>query len=239
MPYRQAVGALPYLSRVTRSDIAFAVNQAAGQSNKPSARHWHAVKRILRYVSTTTSMGLVFRRSVDAPHACLYTDADWTNDVTDRKSVSGELLQVYGCNVHGSCRRQDVVAKSSTTAEYVAADMSLENLRWLIALILELNGAKLTKVPMFIDNKSTIHIIENEKISKAQKSIGIAFHSIKDALHKGDIKLEYYPTTWMLADGFTKALGNNMFQQLRDAIGLVPLDSDPASRGSVDASGTT
>ncbi|KAJ8533373.1 hypothetical protein ON010_g13881 [Phytophthora cinnamomi] len=180
-------------------------------------------------------MGLEFRRTTEAPHLQLFTDAVWANDTSDRKSISGQLLRVHGCPVHWSCKRQTVVAKSPTTAEYIAADMGLEDLKWTVMLIYSLTGVKLTKIPLMIDNLLTIQRIKKEKMSNSQKSVDIAFHSIKDAYQDGTIKLAYCPTSEMLADGFTKALGKTLFCHLRSALGLVKLASTLDSRGSVDA----
>lgn len=233
MPYRQAVGALLYLSRITRPDISYAVNQVSAHASNPSITHWNAVKRILRYVSATRATALQFKRDLAAPPLRLYTDADWANNLEDRKSVSGVLLQARNCAVHWECKRQRHTAKSSTVAEFIAADSGLEDLRWVVLFVKELTGVAFTEVPVMIDNTSTIARITNEKGSNAQKSIDVIYHSIKDAARAKEIVLHYCPTASMLADGFTKALGRTRFQEHFSAIGLIQRTQDNASRGSV------
>ena len=52
--YRSIVGGLQYLL-VTRPDLSFAVNKVCEYMQTPRHPHWSAVKRILRYVSSTIS----------------------------------------------------------------------------------------------------------------------------------------------------------------------------------------
>ncbi|ETN21014.1 hypothetical protein F441_09789 [Phytophthora nicotianae CJ01A1] len=58
-----------------------------------------------------------------------------------------------------------------------------------------------------IDSKSTIERLTNGKCSEAQKTIDCMFFSIKDAIQDKTIVPMYCPTTKMLADCLTKALG--------------------------------
>ncbi|KAE8878976.1 hypothetical protein PF005_g19565 [Phytophthora fragariae] len=113
--------------------------------------------------------------------------------------------------------------------------MCLEDLRWTVLCLSELIGVKLKKVPMMIDNKSTIARINNEKGSNAQKTGDVIYQSIKDAVRDNEVDIMYCPTTKMLADGFTKALGPTRFENLFSEIGLVQLDvtSSQELRGSV------
>ncbi|GMF37221.1 unnamed protein product [Phytophthora fragariaefolia] len=128
--YRQAVGALLYLARVTRPDIAFAVNQGAAHALNPSQGHWIAVKNILRYVEGTKEWSLVYRRNATAP-----PDADWANNEQHRKSISSVLVQVFGCSVSWQTKRQRIVSESSTIAEYIAADDGVEEAHWVHLLL--------------------------------------------------------------------------------------------------------
>ena len=51
VPYREAVGALFYLSRATRPDIAHASVEVARFMDRPAPVHWAAVVRIYAYIA--------------------------------------------------------------------------------------------------------------------------------------------------------------------------------------------
>lgn len=72
--YRSIVGAFQYLT-LTRPDISFSVNKACQFLHSPTSQHWEAVKRILRYVKGTISLGLKIRKS-DSNLVSAFADAD-------------------------------------------------------------------------------------------------------------------------------------------------------------------
>ena len=84
----------------------------------PTAAHWRACKRILiRYMKGALSYGLLFKPSqVMALEG--YADADWASNIDDRKSVSGICMFLGGNLISWSARKQKVVARSRTEAEY-------------------------------------------------------------------------------------------------------------------------
>lgn len=55
--YRSMVGALQYLT-LTRLDICFTVNKVCQFLHAPTTVHWSAVKRILRYIQGSLTIGL-------------------------------------------------------------------------------------------------------------------------------------------------------------------------------------
>ncbi|KAJ0398347.1 hypothetical protein ATCC90586_006770 [Pythium insidiosum] len=137
-PYRQVVGSLLYLARVSRPDIAFAANQLARHCATPRREAWNAAAHLLRYLQLTKHLELVLRPSDDDFRVA--TDADWANDKRDRKSVSGFVAFLFGCPVHWGSTKQTVVTLSNTTAEFIAANDGLQQAEWIQLILAEVLG---------------------------------------------------------------------------------------------------
>ncbi|XP_023530038.1 uncharacterized protein LOC111792709 [Cucurbita pepo subsp. pepo] len=134
--YRSVVGALQYLS-LTRPDISFCVNRVCQFMSSPTSIHWAAVERILHYLHDTIDMGLcLIKFSTDLLSAFL--DADWTGNPDDRRSTGGYAIFFGGNLISWSSKKQSMVSRSSTKAEYkVVADATAE-LIWIQVLLREL-----------------------------------------------------------------------------------------------------
>ena len=75
VPIREAVGSLMYLTRMTRGDIAYAVNQVAYFVSNPGRGHWEAIKQILAYLAGTIHYGISFRGERMKPDSPLVTSS--------------------------------------------------------------------------------------------------------------------------------------------------------------------
>jgi hypothetical protein len=79
--YRSLVGGLQYLT-LTRLDVSFAVNKVCQFHHAPTDLHLAAVKRILRYIQGTLSLGLKFHRSSSLKPSA-FLDVDWAGCLDD------------------------------------------------------------------------------------------------------------------------------------------------------------
>ncbi|KAJ0980580.1 hypothetical protein J5N97_008835 [Dioscorea zingiberensis] len=114
--YRSIVGALQYLT-LTRPDIAFSVNKVCQFLHSPTSSHWTAVKRILRYLKHTSTVGLSIRRS-GSTLVSAFSDVDWAGCADDRRSTGGFAV-FFGSNlISWSSKKQVTVSRSNTKSKY-------------------------------------------------------------------------------------------------------------------------
>ncbi|GKD64405.1 putative ribonuclease H-like domain-containing protein [Tanacetum coccineum] len=116
--YRSMIGSLMYLTS-SMPNIMFAVCACTRFQVTPKVSHSHAVKRIFRYLKGQPKLGLWYPRN--SPFDLVaYSDSDYAGASLDRKSTTGGC-QFLGCRlISWQCKKQTVVATSSTEAEYVA-----------------------------------------------------------------------------------------------------------------------
>ncbi|GJU91387.1 putative ribonuclease H-like domain-containing protein [Tanacetum coccineum] len=156
--YSSMIGSLMYLTS-SRPDIMFAVYACARYQVNPKVSHLHAVKRIFRYLKGQLKLGLWYLK--DSPFDLVaYTDSDYAGANMDRKSTTGGC-QFLGCRlISWQCKKQTVVANSTTKAEYVAASSCCGQVFWIQNQLLDY-GYNFMHTKIFIDNNSTICIIKN------------------------------------------------------------------------------
>ncbi|GJQ99338.1 putative ribonuclease H-like domain-containing protein [Tanacetum coccineum] len=117
--YRSIIGSLMYLT-ASRPDIMFAVCACARFQVTPKTSHLHVVKRIFRYLKGHPKLGLWYPS--DSPFDLeAFSDSDYASASLDRKSTTEGCQFLGRRSISWQCKKQTIVANSSTKAEYVAA----------------------------------------------------------------------------------------------------------------------
>nr|GEW41637.1 uncharacterized mitochondrial protein AtMg00810-like [Tanacetum cinerariifolium] len=117
--YRSVIGSLMYLTS-SRPDIMFVVYACARFQVTPKVSHLHAIQRIFRYLKGKPHLGLWYPKD-SSFNLVAYSDSDYAGASLDRKSITGGY-QFLSCRlISWQCKKQTVIATSSTEAEYVAA----------------------------------------------------------------------------------------------------------------------
>ena len=183
VPYSQILGCLQYLVTCTRLDLAYSVNHLAQFMSNPTLVHWIALKRVLRYFRKISHSGLLYKGSSSSSSLTYklegWCDADWAWDIDTRRSTSGYLFKLNGNLLSWHSKKQQVVALSSTEAEYVAAATATKELVWLQALLSELGYYIQMPCTLFSDNQSFIVLSRNPRFHERSKHIEIKYHFLQ------------------------------------------------------------
>ncbi|GKA16134.1 putative ribonuclease H-like domain-containing protein [Tanacetum coccineum] len=138
-------------------------------------------------------------------HKPLLKDADGEDYVLmqdsnlDRKSTTGGC-QFLGCRlISWQCKKQTVVANSTTEAEYIAASNCCGQVLWIQNQLLDC-GYNFMQTKIHIDNESTICIVKNPIFHSKTKHIKIRHHFIRDSNEKKLIQMIKIYTDQNVAD---------------------------------------
>ena len=146
-----------------------------------------------------------------------YSDADYANDQTTRKSITGILTTVNGAPVQWLAKQQPVVAKSTCEAEYIATAESTTVTLWIHNLLKE---ARLpTASPtLHVDNTAAVQMANNMRATRRRKCVDVRYYYLHDTVQKGELKIIRIPTTQQYADIFTKPLKATLYQRHKNNI---------------------
>nr|GEX39421.1 putative ribonuclease H-like domain-containing protein [Tanacetum cinerariifolium] len=156
--YRSMIGSLMYLT-LLRPDIMFAVCACARFQVTPKASYLHAVKRIFRYLKGKPHLGLWYPK--DSPfYLVAYSYSDYAGASLDRKSTT-KGCQFLGCRlISWQCKKQTIVATSSTEAEYVVAASCCAQVLWIQNQLLDYSDSPLLGVNTPRSDEDRLELME-------------------------------------------------------------------------------
>ncbi|CAI7818957.1 unnamed protein product [Closterium sp. NIES-53] len=222
-PYPELVGCLMYLMTCTRPDLAYPLSLLAryvapGRHRKV---HWDAAKRVLRYLCSTSGMGLVLggrARVVITGHA----DASWVDNLAMQRSSQGYTFSLGSGSVSWRSTRSSSVLSSSCEAEIYTGAMAAQELRSLTYLRTDLGEAPRSPPVLYVDNKAMLALCQEHRLEHRTKHIALRYFLDRELQQRGQLRLTYMASQANTADVFTKALQPCDHQRLCTVLGLVP-----------------
>ncbi|CAI5951324.1 unnamed protein product [Closterium sp. NIES-64] len=186
------------------------------------SKHMAAAKRVLRYLCSTSGMGLVLGgRSpvVLTGHA----DASWADDQATQRSSQGYTFSLGSGSVSWRATRSSSVLGSSCEAEIYAGAMAAQELRWLTYLLTDLGEQPRSPPVLYVDNKAMLALCREQRLEHRTKHIALRYFLARELQQRGQLRLAYVASEANTADVFTKALAPCDHQRCCTQLGLVPV----------------
>ncbi|CAI7780264.1 unnamed protein product [Closterium sp. NIES-54] len=187
-PYPELVGCLMYLMNCTRPDLAYPLSILARYvaPGRHRPEHMAAAKRVLRYLCSTSGLGLVLGgRSpvVLTGHA----DASWADDQTTQRSSQGYTFSLGSGSVSWRSTRSSSVLSSSCEAEIYAGAMAAQELRWLTYLLTDLGEQPRSPPVLYVDNKAMLALCREHRLEHRTKHIALRYFLARELQQRDSV----------------------------------------------------
>lgn len=190
----------------------------------PTFAHWTAAKHVLYYLKNTLDYGLFYKPGSFSINT--YCDSDWAGDPDDRQSTCGYGVYVGSNLISWSVKKQPVVSRSSTEAEYRCLALVTAEVYWLRMLLCELKISLQAAPVVWCDNISTLALASNPIFHAQSKHIEVDYHFVREKMANRDIILQHVPTSLQPADVFTKGHTADCFCLLQDKLFVLYLPAN-------------
>lgn len=225
--YRRLIGELRYIADSTRPDIAYVVGRLGAALAGANERHWTILKATLHYLKIKRNYGLYFRASKQRDEICATSktrpissnyDADWVNDIVDRRSITGGFITINGHPISLIPNKQTAVALSTVEAEYRAMTEVLQQAIYTQTLALSFHPSCKPAIRLYNDNIPAITMIQALGATKRSKFIDLRHQYLKQQIRDSNTSIYHKPSLLLSADMFIKALERQRFQDMRDLV---------------------
>ncbi|GJY12933.1 uncharacterized mitochondrial protein-like protein [Tanacetum coccineum] len=201
--YRTLVGKLLYLT-ITRPDLSYAANCLSQFSHSSRTPHFDALIKVL---------------------------SDWANCPITRRSITGFCIFLGPCLISWQSKKQLVVSRSSTEAEYRALAYCACEITWLQSLLMDLQVPITKHVLIMCDNQSSIALASSPVQHARTKHIEIECHFVRHKVKAGIILPTFIPSNHQAADVLTKGLSRTPFHSCLSKFGMCDPYTLPTCRG--------
>ena len=130
-----------------------------------------ALKRIIKYIKTTTDFGMWYSKDTNDVLA-RYSNDDVAGNADDRKNTSGGCFYVSNNLISWIRKKQNSISLSTVEAEYIAAGSCCTQLLWMQKFLHDY-GICQEHLTIYCDNTSAINISKNPVQHSRTKNIEI------------------------------------------------------------------
>ena len=223
---------------ICRPDISFPVLKLSQFNNSHAQCHADAIKQVFRYLNATKKEGITFWRPKpinDLPHTprpivddsnytvfippesntaneiYCYTDSDWANDSTTRKSVSGTCIMLGGGAIVYKTIVQRTVALSTTEAEFYSLTDAGKLVLYVRLVLSDLGIEQTQATKIYEDNRGCLQMAQALKPTRRTRHVEAKYFAILDWVQTDKVKITKINTADNASDVLTKAAGKILF----------------------------
>lgn len=126
---------------------------------KPIDVHYKAALRVLNYLKQAPGQEILFTATSDFKVKG-FIDSDWGSWVDTRRSATGYCFYLGLTLISWKSKKQPMVSKSSSEAEYRGMAQATCEAQWIVYLLKDLEVPIASPIVLFGDKQSAIYITQ-------------------------------------------------------------------------------
>ncbi|GKC65682.1 hypothetical protein Tco_1098280, partial [Tanacetum coccineum] len=160
--------------------------------------------RVLRYLKGEPGCGITFK-GCDHNNLRVFVDSDWAKCKVTKRSITRYSVFLGNNLVSWKSKKQSVVSRSSTEAEFRAMCNVCCEIMWIKKILTDLQVDIDLPIEMNYDNNSATQISANPVLHERSKHFEIDLYFLREKIASGFIKPKKIKFEDNIADLFTKA----------------------------------
>ena len=120
----------------------------------------------------------------------VFVDSYWEYDPINRKSISGWAIFIGNNLISWGSKKQNIVATSSTEAEFVAISEVCKDIVFIIKILEFLDIKVELPITVKVDNKGAI-FVEDNSVVKRTKHIHTRYLMIREYIKDGIVMIKF------------------------------------------------
>jgi hypothetical protein len=173
----------------------------------------------MKYLNTTINESLQLGGKDNKLILFAYSDASYVTDGDSRSQLGNCFFLTRDSGaIYSVSKKDNTVSHSSTESELKAIDMCTRTIIYLRNLLKELEFEQHEPTIIYVDNKSSMLLLETLKSSHKTKHINMRINFMREQIINRTIKLKFVPTEDQVADILTKALPKPTFEKFKNIL---------------------
>ena len=179
---------------------------------------------MLRYLKGTNGLRISFIKTGKLD-LILYIDAHYAGSLIDSRSTTGYCTMLGGKLVTWRSKKQNVMSKSSTEAEFCTMSSGIDEVIWIRGILQELRISYEEPIRVLCDNRSPIHNAHDHVYHDQIIHVNIHRFYIKEKLDEKILETSHVNSTGQCVDIFTNGLPIKTFSKLISKLGMKNIHS--------------